>query len=142
MAFPTSQIDTTNLDDATDDPNLARVDLLDAVTKLNTIIDEAGDPSGVCLLDSNGRVPSTQVPTVFSPTTTLQLAPSTGIVNIQDIVRLTAQPKADVLALSTATLTMGDIAVVSDAGGSLPTIAFFNGTAWKYISTSTWTTLA
>lgn len=142
MAFPTSQVNTTNLDDATDDPNLARVDLLDAVTKLNTIIDEAGDASGVCLLDSNGRVPSTQIPVLLSPTSTIQLAPSTGIVNIQDIVRITAQPKADLLALSTSTLTMGDVAIVSDAGGNLPTIAFFNGTQWKYISTSTWTTLA
>ena len=141
MAFPTSQVDTTNLDDATDDPNLARVDLLDAVTKLNTIIDEAGDASGVCLLDSNGRVPSGQVPAIFSPTTTLTLAPGTNIVNIQDILRLTAQPKADILSLSTGTLTMGDIAVVSDAGGSLPTIALYTGSSWKYISTSTWTTL-
>jgi hypothetical protein len=141
MAFPTSQVDTTNLDDATDDPNLARVDLLDAVTKLNTIIDEAGDANGICLLDSNGRIQSSQVPAIFSPTTNLTLSPSTNIVNIQDIVRLTAQPKADVLAISTATLTMGDIAVVSNAGGSLPTIAFYTGSAWKYINTSTWATL-
>lgn len=37
MTFPTANVVTTNLDNASDDPSLARADLLDAVNKLNLI---------------------------------------------------------------------------------------------------------
>lgn len=143
MAFPTTPIDTTNLDSDSDSPALARVDLLDAVTKLNTIIDEAGEAGGVCVLNGSAQIPSTALPLTLNPEGVLTLAPSTNIVNIQDILRLTAQPKADVLALTTSSLTTGDVALVSDASGGAASLAMYVvPTGWKYISTSTWATLS
>ena len=141
MAFPSTQIVTTNLDSDADSPAAARVDLLDAVQKLNTIISEGGAAGGVCILDGSAQVPSTAIPLTLTPTGVLTFAPSTNIVNIQDIVRLTAQPKADILAISTGTLAQGDITVVSNASGGAPSIAFFNGVRWQYISTGTFATL-
>ena len=141
MAFPTSQIDTTNLDSDSDSPALARVDLLDAVEKLNTIIADAGTANGVALLNGAGQLDSTAVPLTQTPIGVMTLAPSSNVVNIQDIVRLTAQPKADILAINTATLSTGDITIVSDTPGQA-SIAFFNGTVWQYVSTSTFVTLS
>lgn len=40
MTWPNATISTTNLDAGTDEPRLARADLLDAVQKLNTIISD------------------------------------------------------------------------------------------------------
>jgi hypothetical protein len=142
MAFPTVQITTTNLDSDSDSPAAARVDLLDAVEKFNTIIDEAGSAIGVALLNGSGQISGSQVPLTQTPIGVMTLAPSSNVVNIQDIVRLTSQPKADILAINTATLATGDITVVSDASGGAPSIAFFNGTVWQYISTGTFTTLS
>jgi len=141
MTFPSIQINTTNLDSDTDSPASARVDLLDAVQKVNLIIADGGVANGVCILNGSAQVPASQLPATISPTGNLTLAPTTNIVNIQDILRLTAQYKSDVLAISTATLATGDIAVVRDTPG-VASIAFFNGVAWKYISSSTFVTLS
>jgi hypothetical protein len=140
MTFPSIQITTTNLDSNSDSPASARVDLLDAVQKLNLIIADGGAANGVCILNGSGQVPSSQIPANITPSANLVLAPTTNIVNIQDILRLTAQYKSDVLAISTATLATGDIAVIRDTPG-VASIAFFTGVAWKYISSSTFTTL-
>jgi hypothetical protein len=132
MTFPTATVSTTNLDSATDDPSLARADLLDAVQKLNTIIDEGGDPNGVALLNGSGYIPTTQIPPTISTTAAdITLAPSTGIVNIQNILRLTQFPRATILAF-TANVS-GDMVMCSNVGNiaATPGIAFYNGTAWR-----------
>lgn len=146
MAFPTSQVNTDNLDSDADNPAAARADLYDAVTKLNTIISEANGANGAALLNAGGTIDSNKLPqTIAFGSGNQIIAPSSGIVNIQDILRLTAQPKADILNLSTATLTIGDIALASDAGtywvgtnsttASSVTLCLYDGTKWVKMNT-------
>ena len=132
MAFPTTTISTANLDSAADDPSLARGDLLDAVQKLNTIIDEASTADGVCVLDGSGLVPSAQLPATYSTVGTTTFTPGTGIVNIQDRLRLTPLNNATIVALSNPQL--GDIVIASNISANAgPGIAFYSGTAWRGI---------
>ncbi len=138
MAFPTTTITTNNLNSGTDSPSLARTDLLAAVTALNTIISEADTASGVALLTAGGTYDSAKLPSTFSPGTTLTLAPSTGIVNIQDVLRLTALPANDISGLTSA---LGDIALSSDADGGDPAICFYDGADWRYLALSSLTIL-
>jgi len=132
MPFPTTQVSTTNLDSSADDPSLARADLLDAVQKLNTIIDEGGSASGVALLDGSGELDGTQIPTTISVSGTQILSPTSGIVNIQDRLRLTALNNAQITSLSSPAL--GDVVIASnisvDQGAG---VAFYDGSAWRAI---------
>lgn len=133
MAFPTTQITTTNLDDASDDPSLAREDLLDAVQKLNTIIDEGGSANGVALLGSSGKLKATQMPGSITATGTQIINPTGGVVHIQDILRLTPKTDTELNALSSVA---GDFAYCSsgtDSSGE-PCLAFYDGTNWRAIT--------
>ena len=94
MAFPTASVTTTNLDAGTDDPSLARADLLDAVQKLNTIIAEGGGANGVALLNSSNKLTSTQMPATITATGVQVLNPTGGVVHIQDTLRLTSKTVA------------------------------------------------
>lgn len=134
MAFPTTQITTTNLDSDTDNPALARVDLLDAVTKLNTIIDEANSADGVVVLSSSGKILSNQVPNTVTATGTQILNPTSGVVQIENIIRLTPQTTT---ALEALTPTEGDVAYCSDGDSSNPCLAVYNGTDWLRVSLGT-----
>lgn len=132
MTFPTTAVDTANLDSAADDPSLARIDLLDAVNKLNTIMTESGGADGVCVLDSGGLVPSAKLPATYATVGTTYITPGTGIVNIQDRLRLTPLNNAAIVALSDPQL--GDIVIASNISATAgPGVAFYSGTAWRGI---------
>ena len=131
MSFPTSTISTANLDSSADDPSLARVDLLDAVTKLNTIISEADTAYGVPILNSSGLIKSTQLPTTISAAGTQVLSPSTGIVNIQSILRISPQSEATIVALTG--VQEGDMVLCANlisGNANVGGIAFYTGTSW------------
>lgn len=131
MAFPTASVTTTNLDAGTDDPSLARADLLDAVQKLNTIISEGGAANGVALLDASSKLSSTQMPTTITATGVQVLNPTGGVVHIQDTLRLTAKTTAQLEALSP---NEGDIAYCSDGDAGDKTMAVYDGTNWKVVA--------
>lgn len=130
MAFPTATIVTDNLDSATDDPSLARVDLLDAVQKLNTIIDEADGANGVAVLDGSGQIKTEQLPSTIT-TAGLTLTPTDGVVNIQNVLRLTQLPTATILGFTSN--VSGDMVMCSNIGNvaNNPGVAFFNGNVWR-----------
>jgi len=131
MAFPTTTVNTTNLDSSTDDPSQARVDLLDAVTKLNTIIDEADTAFGVPTLSSAGTIQSNQIPATISAAGTQTLSPSTGIVNIQNVLRIAPQAESTIVALTD--LQEGDMVICANlitANANVGGIAFYTGTDW------------
>lgn len=132
MAFPTSSVNTTNLDSGTDDPSLARADLLDAVQKLNTIISEGGAANGVALLNSSGKLNSTQIPATITATGVQTLAPTSGVVSIQDVLRLGGLTSSDLSALTSQS---GDIAWCTDGVDSsgAPCLAVYDGTNWRAI---------
>lgn len=132
MTFPTTTISTANLDSAADDPSLARANILDAVQKLNTIISEANQNNGVCVLNSVGKIPSSTVPSQITLSSGVQVInPVDGVVNIRDILRL--QPNT-VTELNALTSTAGDVAYASNGAGGNPCVAFYNGTNWVRIS--------
>ena len=131
MAFPTASVTTTNLDAGTDDPSLARADLLDAVQKLNTIIAEGGAANGVALLNGSTKLSSTQMPASITATGVQVINPSSGVVHLQDILRLTSKTVAQLTALSP---NEGDIAYCSNGNAGAKTMAIYDGTNWKVVA--------
>jgi len=128
MTFPTSTISTDNLDSAADNPSLARGDLLQAVQSLNSIITDANLAGGVVTLDALGRITTSQMPTTIAVTGTQVLQPSTGFVNIRDVLRLTAQPKSDIDLI--VDMLAGDIAYCTDGDSGAACLAVYNGSDW------------
>jgi len=132
MAFPINTVSTANLNAGTDDPSLAREDLLDLTEKVNTIITESNTADGVLVLDINGRVPAAQVPATQSPQTDLTLAPSTGVVKIQDVLRL---QQLSVTEVETRTANAaGDLVFVLDGDAGAECLAVYDGAEWRRVS--------
>lgn len=131
MTFPTSAIPTTNLDSGTDDPSLARADLLLAVEHINTIVSEANTANGVCVLDGSGKVASTRLPSTYSPSENLTLAPTTGVVKIEDVLRLQQLTTDQVLLLTDS--SSGDVVFVSDGDAGDPCLAVYANSQWNVL---------
>jgi hypothetical protein len=136
MPFPSTTISTDNLDSETDNPATARADLLDAVQKLNTIIAGAGTASNVVLSDGSNYISTSQIPPTITVSGTMTLSPSTGIVNIQDILRVTMYPVETILTITGN--VSGDMIMCSNIGNiaNNPGIAFYDG------NVNVWRTLA
>ena len=132
MTFPSGTITTANLDSGSDNPASARTDLYNAVIALNTIITEGGGANGVAILDANDKLPTGKLPATMQVTGNMVLQPSTAIVNIRDILRMTVWTVADILLIDSP--VEGDIVYSSngDTGGKC--LAIYNGTAWKRIA--------
>ncbi len=63
MPWPaTPGFSTANVDAPADNPSLARVDILNAMTDLASVINGRGQASGVCPLDSGSKVPAANLP--------------------------------------------------------------------------------
>ena len=131
MTFPTASVNTTNLDSATDDPSAARADLLDAVEKLNLVITEAGTATGVALLDGSGYIPvATIPPTISTASSTITFQPGSGVVQINNVLRLNQLPTATILTFTGN--VSGDMVMCSNVGNiaNNPGVAFYNGNIW------------
>lgn len=140
MSFPanTTQVSTDNLDSGADDPSLARADLLQCVQLVNEIIAGQNAASGVAVLDGSGKIPQTQLPQSITYTGAgFQIInPTSGFVEIQNLLRLFPLTKAQVTATSTATLVAGTIAYCADVTTTTSGLVFYDGSVWKTISTS------
>ena len=142
MTFPTGvQIATVTLANGAASPSAARAELLTAVQTLNAITAETNTANNVVVLDSIGLLPPTAMPNDISPDNNLTLSPGTGIVKIEDYLRLQILPKATVLA--NVNMSIGDIALVADDfTGANAKVCMYDGSVWKIITTlSTATTL-
>lgn len=131
MTFPTSTVSTDHLDSSADDPSLARADLLDAVQKLNSIIDDADGAGGVAVLDGSGYIKTAQLPVTTTVSGTQILAPTTGVVNIQNVLRLSPLVKNSILAL---TPTEGDLVLcgnIATGSTNVGGLAIYDGTNWR-----------
>jgi hypothetical protein len=141
MSFPasTTQIPTTNLDSGADNPSLARVDLLQAVQLLNDIISSQNAASGAVVLNGSGQLPSTALPQSisYSGAGFQYISPASGVVEIQSILRLAPLIKAQVLALSTATLSIGSVAYCSGVSTGTDALVVWNGSDWRQIALGT-----
>jgi len=140
MTFPTTLIPTTNLDNGSDDPSLARGDLLTAVQSLNTIITDKNNPNGVVVLQSDGTIQASLLPTTLTtPSGQLTLSPATNIVKIQNFLRLQSIPKT---TLTQIVGNAGDLALCSNADSGNPALAISNGTNWYYLPLASFTLIS
>jgi len=138
MTFPTLPIETENLDSDSADPSLARVDLLQAVESLNTIMEEAGAAFGVALLNSAGAIPQNQIPATLIPDDNLVLAPTTGIIVVNGKLRLQSVDKGTLVQQTSG--VVGDLALCSNID-TAPVLCIFDGTNWKYLPLADMTTV-
>jgi hypothetical protein len=132
MTFPTSAITTDNLSSGSSDPSLARADLLLAVQHINTIVSEANGAGGVAVLDGSARIASTRLPSTYSPSENLTLAPSTGVVKIQNVLRLQQLTTDQVLLLADS--TDGDVVYVTDGDSGDPCLAVYANSNWNVLT--------
>lgn len=135
MTFPTGvQIATVTLANGAASPSAARAELLTAVETLNAITEEVNTANNVVILDGTGLLPPEAMPNDISPSNNLTLSPATGIVKVEDYLRLQIIPKATVLA--NVNMSIGDICLVADDfTGANPILCMYNGSVWKIIST-------
>jgi hypothetical protein len=64
MPWPSSNVDTTHMDAAGDDPSQARAEIKKMADNVNAIKDMRGVAEGVASLDAGGQVPAAQLPTI------------------------------------------------------------------------------
>jgi hypothetical protein len=135
MTFPTTAVNTTNLDSSSDSPANARADILDAVQKLNTIIAEANTAGGVVVLTGSAKIPSSTIPSQITLSAGVQVInPVDGIVNIRDVLRMQQMTTVDILAL--ASPQAGDIAFATDGDSTAPALCIHDGDDWRTLDLS------
>ena len=137
MTWPTddTNINTTNLDSASDSPAAARADLKTALDEIKNIINGRNQASGVAGLDVNSKITNTQLPnTLVSSTGALTLSPSNGVVTINDYLKLSTNTRAAAYAQSP--LEDGMIAMLSDGDSTVAKPAYYAGGVWRYFDTN------
>jgi len=136
MAWPanSSNIITTNLASGTDSPAAARADLKTALDELANVINGRNQASGVAGLDASSKIANTQLPNtiISSAATALTLTPNTGLVNINSVIKLNPQTRADLYARTD--LADGMIAMASDGDSTVDTPVYYAGGVWRYFS--------
>ena len=135
MTFPSgTTISTLNLDSPDDDPSLARADIYNAVVALNSLIASENTASGVVVLDSNTKIPGSLLPTTQTPTSTLTLQPSTGIISIRNVLRLYPIVTADLgTYLGTSSPSAGDLVYLTDGDAGQPCVGVYDGSVFRVI---------
>ena len=133
MAWPSSTVNTTNLDSASDKPADARADLLSAVQAINNIINGRAQASGVASLDASGLVPDAQIPDTISSDSgnDLTFTPPSQRVSIFYIAQLQARTVTQLTALTAAA---GDVAYCSNGASGNVCLAVYTGTNWKQVA--------
>jgi len=136
MAWPANanNISTTNLDSGSDNPATARADIKAAFDEITNIINGRAQASGVASLDSGTKIPNAQLPDtiISSSSTDLTLTPNTGTVNINSVLQMNPQTRAQLYARGD--LADGMIAMASDGDSTIDTPVFYAGAVWRYFS--------
>ena len=129
-----SNIVTTNLDDATDSPASARANLKTALDELSNVINGRNTANGVPGLDASSKISAAQLPDEInsSSSTDLTLDPSTGKVNIEEILQLKPQTLTELNARSDK--EEGDLAYCSNGNSGAKTLAVYDGSNWKVVA--------
>ena len=136
MTWPanSSNIVTTNLDSGTDSPALARADIKAALDEITNLINGRNEASGVAGLSASSKIANTQLPDtiVSSSATDLTLDPNTGVVQIQDVFRLTNLAYGDLPASPSA----GMVAFLTTDGASVSKnkLIYYKASAWYYVA--------
>lgn len=126
-----SNVSTTNLDDATDSPALARVDLLAALGELQNVINGLGTIGGAVKLETDNKILAADgLRTATSKN--LNLQPNTSMVKIENFVNL----KPVAYASLPSSPANGDVAFLTTDGAAATKNKpiYHNGTDWKYFN--------
>jgi hypothetical protein len=139
MTFPTgTQISTANVSSPSSDPSLARQDIYDLITAVNSIIASYNAAQGVLVLDGSAKVSTAYLPAVLTVTGDLSLQPSTGVVSLQNVLRLAQIYTVSLGSVSgTTSPQAGDMCYLVDGDRGNPCLAVYNGTAWKIVRLAT-----
>jgi hypothetical protein len=139
MAWPTNanNISTANLDSGTDNPASARADLKAALDEITNIINGRNEASGVAGLNASSKITNTQLPDtiISSSSADLTLTPNTGRLNINSVIKLNPQTRAQLYARGD--LQDGMIAMASDGDSTVDTPVYYAGGVWRYFSDNT-----
>ena len=138
MAWATAgNVTVTNLDSALDSPAEARVEIYNALIELQNVINGRGAVDGVASLDSDTRVPSAQMPNEINSAsgTDLTLDPATGVVTVEDIIKL--NPISRSSAYAVAAKQDGMMAMMSDGDSTVTKPAYYAGGVWRYFDDNT-----
>jgi hypothetical protein len=139
MTFPTgTTISTANVASASSDPSLARQDFYDLIVAFNAILSSYNAAQGVLVLDGSAKIGTNQLPSTVAVTGNQVFQPSTGVVSIQNVLRLTQIYTAD-LGSQTGTTSpnAGDICYLVDGDVGRPCMAVYDGTAWRIVRLAT-----
>jgi len=131
MTFPTGLISTDNLTSGTSSPSLAREDLLQLVEAFNQLVEGVNQANGAVKLNGIGQIPATSVPAQQSPEGLQILSPSTGVVNIRNILRL--QPRTTEQLNLLEFPAQGDVSYCSDGDAGDPCLAVYSGSQWQVV---------
>lgn len=135
MTFPSGTvISTDNLDSANDDPSLARVDIYNAVVALNSLIASENLALGVVVLNGSGKIAASLLPNTYATTGNINLTPTTGVVALNRVLRLTQTYTTDLGTVTgTTSPTGGDVAYLIDGDAGNPCLACYDGTNWRVV---------
>tara|TARA_S200002703_G_scaffold146392_1_gene141413 strand:- start:847 stop:1287 length:441 start_codon:yes stop_codon:yes gene_type:complete len=139
-AFPVNanNIVTTNLDAGTDDPSAARVNLKNALDEITNIINAKGQASGIASLDSNTKILAAELPDEINSSSgqSLTLDPNTGIVIVEDILKLNPRTKSQLNAVSGLADGMCAFAsdVDADSAGADGVPVYYRDGFWRTFS--------
>ena len=139
MTFPTGTvISTDNVDSPDDDPSLARGDIYNLIVAVNQLIASVNAANGVLSLDSGGKVATSYLPGTISVTGDQTLSPSTGILNIRNVLRMRQIAFVQLGSMAgTASPSSGDIVYVTDGDAGNPCLAVYNGSQWRTVRLGT-----
>jgi len=139
MAWPANanNISTTNLDAGTDNPASARADLKAALDEITNLINGRNQASGVAGIDANSKIANTQLPDtiISSSSTALTITPNTGAVNINSVIKLNPQTRAQLYARSD--LADGMVGMASNGDSTVDTPVYYAGGVWRFFSDNT-----
>lgn len=132
MAWATlANVTTTNFN-TNSAPAEARAELKSALEELQNVINGRGAVNGVASLDANTKIPSAQMPDEInsSTSTDLTLDPATGVVVIEDIIKLNPITRSAAYAVSNK--VDGMMAMMSDGDSTVTKPAYYSGGVWRY----------
>lgn len=139
MTFPTGTIiSTDNVDSPDDDPSLARADIYNLILTVNQLIASVNAANGVLTLDSGAKISTSYIPGTISVAGNQTLSPATGIVSIQNVLRMRQIQFVQLGSLAgTATPSAGDVVYLTDGDAGNPCVAVYNGSQWRTIRLGT-----
>jgi len=136
MAWPANanNISTGNLDSGTDNPASARSDLKAALDEITNIINGRNQASGVAGLDASSKITNTQLPDtiISSSSTALTITPNTGALNINSVIKLNPQTRAQLYARGD--LADGMVGMASNGDSTIDTPVYYAGGVWRYFT--------